>query len=376
MMRKICLFLILCVLLGLCARAEDALPVLRLDAAQLDYVAARPGTLQLDDFSCPVTVKYRGTYSVTFTGKRNYSLHLKDADGGPRKESLLGLRADDDYVLLGGLSDPCRLRNPVGLALWRAMGHAAPDTAACELYFGPYYKGVYFLAERPDRKSAGVPRAGALYRVQAEKVDGVDLFTAADPGAPTGENWYNLSLIWPETDAGWQPLRALLADFSLPDREAFADYYLYVNLIGATDNMTKNLFLCWDGQRFYPMPWDLDAAFGRLYNALPSDPEAWYSGPLLDRLLADGDFQALLRERWALWRDLLAPEAVTARFEALYRRIDACGAWAREAERFPVYTDSVTGISYPLDPAGELDYIRAFLTRRFALLDAAYGGSL
>ena len=225
-------------------------------------------------------------------------------------------------------------------------------------------------------KSAGVPSDGALYRVQAEKVNGVDLLTAADPGAPTGENWYNLSLIWPETDAGWQPLRALLEDPSLLDREAFADYYLYVNLIGAADNMTKNLFLCWDGQRFYPMPWDLDAAIGRLYTGAPSDPEAWYSAPLFDRLLADASFQALLRERWTLWRDLLAPEAVMARFEALYRRIDGCGAWAREAERFPVYTDSVTGVSYPLDPAGELDFIRAFLTRRFALLDAAYGGSL
>ncbi|MBQ9196843.1 MAG: CotH kinase family protein [Clostridia bacterium] len=374
-MKKIFLFIALFCVFAASARGDGALPVLRLDAAQLDYVSEKPGTLTAEGFTTPVAVKYRGAYSITFTGKRNYTLHLKTPEGGQRKVSLLNLRADDDYVLLGGLSDPSRLRCPAGLTLWRSLGYPAPRAAACELYFGSYYKGVYFLTERPDRKSADVPKDGALYRILAERADGVDLFSAEDPGQPGQDAWYNVGKVYPQGPEGWQPLSALLRQGEgLLDLDAFADYYLFVNLIGASDNMVKNLFLCWDGSRFYPMPWDLDAAFGRLYNAEPSDPEIWYSGPIFDGLLNEEDFQALLRRRWAALRPSLSPDAVMAVFEDLYARIDGAGAWERERQRFPQYTDSATGAVHPLDPQGETALIRDFITRRYALLNAEYGG--
>lgn len=367
-MKKLCLLLVLLLLPAL-ARGEG-LPVLRLDTPVLDYVAVRPGQLTLGDFVTPVTAKYRGSYSVTFTGKRNYSLHLKDEGGNQRKVSLLGLREDDDYVLLGALNDPCRLRNVVGLELWRALGHAAPQAAPCELYFGEYYKGIYFLVERPDRKSAGVPRDGALYRVLAARVDGVDLFSCQNPGAPEAETWYNVGREYGD----WTPLEDFLASdapLSLLDLPAFADYCLYVNLIGATDNMKKNLYLGWDGDGLFPMPWDLDAAFGRLYNAQPSDPDAWFTGPLPEGLMQSEDFQTLLRQQWRKHRELLSPEAVMARFEAWYDRLG--DAWQREAARFPAYTDSSTGVTHPLAPEAELQYIRQYLEHRYALMDALFG---
>ena len=378
MKKIISVLLLLCLCLPGTGRGEDALPVLRLEAALLDYVAVRPGTLTAEDITTPVTVKYRGSYSVTFAGKRNYSLHLKDEAGEQRKRSLLGLREDDDYVLLGGLSDLSRLRCPVGLALWRGLGYPAPDAAACELYFGEYYKGIYYLVERPDRKSAGVPRDGALYRVLAASVDGADLLSADAPGAPEGDAWHNVGLVYPETAAGWQPLQALLAaedPSALLDLTAFADYYLFVNLIGASDNLKKNLYLCWDGSRFYPMPWDLDAAFGRLYNASLSDPAAWYTSPFFTRLRALPGFDALLARRWQALRQALCPDAVMALFQGEYDRLEAAGAWQRELERFPAYEDSSTGIRYPLDPAAELLLIRGFLNQRYALLEAAFSPS-
>lgn len=369
-MKKLLCFVTLLLLLASPALGEG-LPVLYLDASQLDYVRTRPGALTAGDAVLPVAVKYRGTYSFTFTGKRNYSLHLKNQAGESQKVSLLGLREDDDYVLLGGLSDSSRLRNPVGLALWRSLGYPAPRSAPCELVFSGYYKGIYFLFERPDRKSAGVPDYGALYRVLAAGADGLDVLAAPPGEEPRGDEWYNVGREY----GGWAPLTALSRGEAALNRAAFADYYLFINLIGASDNMTKNLYLCWDGEAFYPMPWDLDAAFGRLYTAEPSDPACWYSGPLLDRLLAEEDFDALLRARWAALRDRLAPEAVMAMFNAAYDRLDEAGAWDREAERFPAYTDSVTGVTHPLDPKAELAFIRKYLTARFALVDAAYGGN-
>ena len=374
-MKKVIVLLLAFFLAVPCAAAAE-LPLLRLDSGVLDYVAAKPGTLRAEDKTYSVTVKYRGSYSATFRGKRNYSLHLKTEDGGQMKQSLLGLREDDDYVLLGALSDPSRLRNIVGMELWRSLGYPAPAAAACELYFGDYYKGVYFLAERPDRKSAGIPREGALYRILAARADGINLFAAAEKGAPKAETWYNAGKVYPEAPSGWQPLQALLAaedPAALMDRTAFADYYLFVNLIGATDNMKKNLYLCWNGTCFYPMPWDLDASFGRLYNADLSDPDVLYTGPVYDLLTNDAQYRTLLRERWAVLKNRLSPDAVMAVFDRWVLLLEQAGAWDREKERFPVYTDSSTGNSHPLDPEGETAVIRAYLTGRYALLDKLYG---
>lgn len=390
----ICALLLALLPMSAPAEKEDAassfLPVVRLESALLSTLESKPGRISVEAapgevFFSDMTIKYRGTYSASFTLKRNYTLHLKTADGLQRKESLLGLNRDDDYVLLGGYSDPSRLRILVGLDLFRDTCGAAAHGALCEVYFGDYYKGIYTLAERPERKTAGVPKHGALYRVLAAKVEDVDILSDAPPAVPAGDSWYNIGKVYPAGDDGWQALQRLnrfltAADdaafasemHAYFDLTAFADYYLFVNLIGATDNMQKNLFLAWDSEGFYPMPWDLDAAFGRLYNAERSDPEAWYSSPLFDRLLKTEAFCHLLSVRYADLRQAFLPDAVCARFTAYADALRACGALDREAERFGVYTDITTQKSHRLDVYGEIALIRAFMQQRIELLDAVF----
>ena len=157
---------------------------------------------------------------------------------------------------------------------------------------------------------------------------------------------------------------------------AFADYYLFVNLIGASDNMSKNLYLCWDGAHFSPMPWDLDAAFGRLYNASPSSNDAWYSNSLFDELLEREDFQKQLRSRWLVLRETLSPAAIDSSFDSLNDLLAASGAWEREAERFAIYTDSATGLSYPFAPEPEMAFIPEFILCRSTMLDTAFLGGM
>lgn len=380
----ICFWLLFALPVGWAAE----LPVIHLEGALLSTVESKPGSMRIETengvFESDITLKYRGTYSASFTLKRNYTIHLKTENGEQRKESLLGLRKDDDYALLGGYSDPSRLRILVGLDLYREYCGAAPAGALCEVYFGTYYKGVYTLVERPERKTAGVPKDGALYRVLAAKVDGADILSGDAATPPQEESWYNIGKVYPEASDGWQAMEKLHAFLRADDAvfaqkigdyldlQAFADYYLFVNLIGATDNMQKNLFIAWDGEKMYPMPWDLDAAFGRLYNAELSDPAAWYSSPLFDRLLKTDAFQVLLRERYGVLRAGFLPENVRARFEAYAAVLTESGALAREAERFSVYTDVTTQKSHLLDVYGEIDLIERFMAQRIALLDNAF----
>ncbi len=366
-----------------------SLPQIHLEGALLSTVENKKGKLTVQDgqeeFACDITIKYRGTYSASFTLKRNYTLHLKNAEGGQLKESLLGLREDDDWALLGGYSDPSRLRILVGLDLFRDTCGAAPRGKLCEVYFGQYYKGIYTLVERPDRKSANVPKDGALYRVLAGSVDGVDILSMSAGDTPQGESWYNIGKVYPAEDDGWQAMERLHAFLTEADDaafavgvdeyldlSAFADYYLFVNLTGASDNMQKNLFLCWDGEAFYPMIWDMDAAFGRLYNAELSDPAAWYSSPLFERLLNIESFRALLRVRYKALREQFFPENVCARFEHYALQLEESGALDREAERFSTYTDMTTQKTHALDVRGEIELIRDFMQKRIDLLDGAF----
>ena len=371
------------------ATSQLPLPQIYLEGALLSTTESKPGKVTVRDaqgeFCSDITLKYRGTYSASFTLKRNYTLHLKNADGGQLKESLLGLRHDDDWTLLGGYSDPSRLRILVGLDLFRDTCGPAPRGALCEVYFGQYYKGIYTLVERPDRKSAGVAKDGALYRVLAAGVEGVDILSMPANAVPQGESWYNIGKVYPEGDGGWQAMEKLHAFLTTTDDEAFArgveeyldlaafaDYYLFVNLTGASDNMQKNLFLAWEGSVFYPMIWDMDAAFGRLYNAELSDSAAWYSSPLFDRLLNTEGFCALLRTRYAALREAFLPENVCARFEKYALQLEKSGALMREAERFHTYTDVTTQKTHVLDVRGEIELIRDFMQKRIELLDSAF----
>ena len=385
---------ILCIFLLLSAppvQADTALPVITITASQLNEHTAKSGSISVSCpdgtyLSSPAAIKYRGTYSASFTLKRNYSFHLKDENGLQRKESLLNLRCDDDYTLLGGYSDASRLRILTGLDLFRDAVGPAPEGRLCEVYFGPYYKGIYTLTERPDRKSANVPRDGALYRVLTQSVDGINLLSDDVPLLPAqGDAWYNIEKVYASDAVGWQPLERLQQFLRTADEaafsqhigdylqlSAFADYYLFVNLTGASDNMEKNLYLRWDGQRFSLMAWDLDAAFGRLYNAEPSDAAAWYSSALFDRLLELPAFQQLLCERYRALRPLFLPDAVCARFEHYADILEKSGALQREAERFSSYTDITTGKTHQLDVRGEIDFIRSFLICRLSLMDAAF----
>ena len=118
--------------------------------------------------------------------------------------------------------------------------------------------------------------------------------------------------------------------------------------------------------------WDMDAAFGRLYNAEPSDPAVWYSSPLFDRLMQTEAFAALVRERYAALREMFLPESVCARFEQYALQLEESGALMREAERFSAYTDITTQKTHPLNVRGEIELIRDFMQKRVDLLDQAF----
>jgi hypothetical protein len=111
--------------------------------------------VQSDLFNSRIDIEVRGSSSQSFP-KKGYGFHLLKEDGTNRKESLLGMPSEHNWVLHGPYSDKSLMRNALAYGLASDMGNYAPRTRFIELFLhsgnGPLatteYLGVYLLVER------------------------------------------------------------------------------------------------------------------------------------------------------------------------------------------------------------------------------------
>src|SRR5687767_8188556 len=86
-------------------------------------------------------IRLRGNFSRTLP-KKPYRLELED------DAPLLGMPADDDWVLNAAYYDRTLMRNALAYAVSRSIGRYAPRTRFVELSIRGRSRGVYVLMER------------------------------------------------------------------------------------------------------------------------------------------------------------------------------------------------------------------------------------
>jgi hypothetical protein len=143
-MRRI--FIVGAALVALATTAEPAaaaeLPLLRIDSARAipDEPKVR-AHLRMPGYRGRIGIERRGQSSQMFP-KRSYAVELA------RDAPLLGMPADDDWVLYAGYNDKTLMRNVVAYATARSIGRYAARTRFVELRLNGRYQGVYVLMER------------------------------------------------------------------------------------------------------------------------------------------------------------------------------------------------------------------------------------
>jgi CotH kinase protein len=95
-----------------------------------------------------IGIERRGQSSQRFP-KKSFSLELRDRKGDNRDVSLLGMPADDDWVLYAPYNDKALMRNVLAYETARRMGRYAARTRFVELRLDGRYHGVYVLMEKP-----------------------------------------------------------------------------------------------------------------------------------------------------------------------------------------------------------------------------------
>lgn len=360
------------------------------------------GTITVDDQNGTVIVmhagfKIRGTSSQQYD-KKSYRVELwADETGTAMTDTtFLGLRSDDDWNLEAMWSQPLRLRDKVANELWMEMYQlpyqASEPTAMpgirmeyVDLYVNGDYVGLYALTERMDRKQLGLRKYNGNLR-------GV-LFKGNGPGAPTFDTlpgydntldtWDNYEWVYPnESDTlyDWSSLYnftnfvmnstdvAFYSQYStMFDVQNAIDYFLFINVLKAMDNMGRNLFVARykKSSEFLYMPWDLDAVWGLdTDGSQTNDATGFMTNGFYDRLLNDcsaNGFVTLTQARYnALRGTILTREHIMELVRNQYEELLANGAYDREHEAWPDYT---------VDES-QLDYMSDWLDQRFAYLDA------
>ncbi len=384
-----------------------------------------PGTINADDeipgnivvmdttgaaYSSAMAIKHRGATSLTYP-KKSYRVQLKDGAGKNKDESIFGLRSDKRWLMLALYNERLRINNKVCHDLWLDMHKLyyidrepnALSTIRSRytlVFVNNVYQGVYLFTEDVDKKQYKL-KSGA----NDEDVEG-ELYKGEDNGPPnffgssfpipalpepySSETWAKMELKHPSTST-WENLR----NFSLYIKDTptlelqrdlwtqlhkgnFIDYYLYINMVYAEDNLGKNLFMgrYKRGEPYFYGVWDLDGTLGFKYNSdrNPRGRDLIENG-IANRVLNNNTtLKDEIALRWfRLRQNLLSDQNILGRIQRHYDHLNSNGVYTLESKvqsRTPASTtDGGWDRTYLNYSSGELDYMKQFMTTRLARMD-------
>lgn len=331
-------------------------------------------------------LKIRGGFSQTLPKKSLRVEFWTDEQASKKRYvGLLDLRADDDWILLPMYNEPLRLRNATAHQLWQDLHNpyyleSAPEAQAgtrsryIEVFYNGSYRGVYLLTERVDRKqlqlaqytdSTGIQ--GELYK-GSEYLSGTVTFDFLGFYDNDDRKWDGYEMKYPQEKmtTNWSKLFALKAFvLQTPDSmfideieglfhiDNAVDYFIYINLIYAQDNVGKNAFVArhFADEPYFYVPWDLDGVLGNGWEGhrLGNIPNLLSNG-LYDRLFENCHSTGFAEKLSARWNELRAafitPETMIGRVAENHDFLTANGIYEREQIAWPDYNYDTEDVTY------------------------------
>ena len=353
------------------------------------------------------TFHVRGNTSVLFD-KKSYRIELHDSIGRSQKESILGLRTDDDWILNSLSTDVTLSREKVSYDLWEKLREfdkavpPAPSMEYAEVFMNDRYAGVYGLMFPVDGKLMEMQQGDLLYKIRTwmEEMDVPGKLTDYNGEREVlNTNGYAYALIeYPGKMSGpylWDPLEAY-QDFVFKDRNtdrlagegvtidknAFVFHELFCEMTRAADNTWKNLYLAARRQKdgTYVLTetiWDLNYTFGDEFVWDPDHGNTRFNANSTDsfKLRYDRDygFTALetanpsvkenAADKWKMWRENgIGPDLITQMFEKERKHLVESGAIKRDRD---LWKTAEGGQEY-------MTSLHKWIAGRFAFLDSLY----
>ncbi len=367
-------------------------------------------------------VRWAGS-STAEASRKKHNFHLKfyNEDGTKKNMSFFGLRSDFHWRLDAGQVDFARVRNRVAKDIWAEFAHQ-PYYAAyepktpynyvrgdfVEVFLNDQYMGIYSLNEHMDRQQLKLKKYdyeagefhGGLWKPMSKTY--TSLFQTLPNVDPNQKNWDQIYVKYPNIDdvkpVNYETIyRAvkitlLMSDERFADSAAYyfdipvmRDYYLFLILMQAPDNIGKNLYYaCYDvatDKRLTLAIWDWDCTQGQFWSNDGSYYHHEQVSPTYnlkdEKVMAhrvfyrlnqsDPAFHGMATDRyWELHETTFSVDSILARYKAYFDEMKGCGADQREITRWSHGTD-LGGRELNFD--NELEYLRDWWTRHIAYLD-------
>lgn len=235
-------------------------------------------------------------------------------------QSYFGLNKSNSWILNAAYIDLSRLRNKIANNLWSSLSDVGTanigfEIRLVELFMNHRSLGLYNFYVKITPSFEGFTSETLLY----EGIDNSDLtkFVSVESANPTAAIWgdWEQKIPLPNELINWKdfaPLARLIAlagnqEFKteIPNQlniENTIDYYLFVNLLLASDNLGKNWMFYKNNnlEKFKLFPWDLDGILGRNPFAEPTPTNRVIKNNLFHRLLLNDvdSCTQRVKDRW------------------------------------------------------------------------------
>lgn len=307
-------------------------------------------------FTSAIGMDLRGNLSLTYPKKSfNIEFYTDSLSKGKKDVQLKKLREDDDLILDGLYNEPLLLRAYTSQKLWKEIhtphyaseekkARATVDGFYVDLFVNDEYRGVYLVSEKINRsllklkKMKEVTVRGELFKAGYYH-PGTSFKEAPDfkNSLPTWAGWemeypyedYNahydnlhkaITFVTTSTDAEFE--QQLPYYFEVAN---LVDYFLFVNLIRATDNLGKNFYLAKykADTPYFIVPWDMDGVMGTIQagKRIPTTDDI-LSNNLFDRMQNNAALKQKMNQRWANLRaNAFTEEALVSRITETYTEL-------------------------------------------------------
>ena len=347
-------------------------------------------------FTSTIGMDLRGNLSLTYPKKSfNIEFYTDSISKGKKEIDFKGLRKEDDFILDGLYNEPLLLRAYTSQKLWKEIytpSYAAEEPKArstvdgyyVDLFVNNEYRGVYLLSEKINRsllklkKKKGDTVRGELFK--AGYYDPGTSFTAAPDYKNSLPTWAGWEMEYPYEDftAHYNNLHRAITFIANSKKQNFSkqlgnyfeienlrDYFLFINLIRATDNLGKNFYLAKykEDSKYFIVPWDMDGVLGTIQDGkrIPTTDDV-LSNNLFDRMVAAPIFKKQMNTRWAdLRTGAFATEKLVDRIEDTYRMLRDSKMYERDGLAWDIGHEEM-----------HLDYMLDWLKKRVTYLDTYF----
>lgn len=403
--------------------------------ASMGIIDNGPGVINnltdpFNNYNGKIGIEIRGSSSQMFP-KKQFGIELIDDLGAGVSAPLLGMPAEEDWVLFAPYNDKSLMRDALAYKLGRDLGRYAPRTRFCEVMINGSYEGVYVLIEKIKRdnnrvdinklnvdENSGDNLTGG-YIIKLDKSTGSDIGGWVSTFPPPGRNGTQSIFIqydYPKaadiTSQQKTYIQQFMASFEgalagtsftdpvngysrYIDVNSFVDFFIANEISKNVDGYRLSTYLHKqrdsDGGKLNMGPiWDFNLGFGNANYCTQGNPEGWVTNfnsvcsqdfwliPFWwNRLNQDPAYRSKLAARWSSLRaDQYQTTKLISYIDSIYTVLnfvlpgESTSAQQRNFQRWPVLGQYVWP-NYYVGPTfqSEVTWLKDWITNRLNWMD-------